>query len=1202
MTTKTELRDLKHSFRSLVLNHNESQCEDGKSVKCLKFCHVVSGGRVNAYITYASTMGTQNTTLTHDSIESNNHSEVRKWSEIFLWQKYKYNYNCNSKNASKNIFAPSSAVEKNNHCSQITFMPAKIISVHKPGSQENTKTKTDKIIVVFPHSDETATLSPNITITDPSTGVTRRIPSIIRVFPAHNTLFYMESRFGINIDSSLAGRISLERDTKIRKKFNIDYKKCQTKIRIQNRKIKTKKIEKDHHNNKRIKVNTKNYGWEFIQQCNYFITQCNSLTKQRQKQIDTIKRLKDRCNRNVSKSNINNITDINTEFSLQWLWQTNCNINDLAIDNVILLRLILFNGNASKSMIDYCHFCFEYACLGDELCDHSDVTCNLKHDKNFCLEYLSRDSKNCEKMFALWLIIEPIIGIRLFTKIKKITEIWMHQRLFYYAKCLFCCNVNTNFKNNSLFTKCIHWLSFYIFYTKKTNIKTFKSEIEACLRSHLVEAHSMMAKCYSSQWTDQGNIKTLVHYEWAINEAKVELLAMGLKNGQMLENAWIDYILFLHYRMFDSDKCVSLLEEMIGTFGIHLSDATLGKIFGLMDEMFDWSKSWNAGYKEKIGHLSVDICKTCIIALSMEKIIAKMSNKAEFASLSALIKRECIFERDNEKIGFKSRIQSLMTWFKNQDSSNTLAIAFACFCDAKSMIINTYHNNKCLPNNKSETNHDIIDKFHRIIQLLSEMVNLNENNNETDPHKNISGIEIFYGHVMESYFNFLFTNWDNLHHYHKGKIKKLLKHKSFLNQLNTRSDFHRCYIHIDILFKLEMYRRAYYCLEHIANWNINNSYNSTAQMHQKSYQIIDDRYISTPMSIKSMIACRIVVETHLGFEHILHQQIDFKRYGFVCQYLESRGGYRFVGVPLLLRCCRMSNLSHFEELISLTCINNDNSDANTRKIIRTIRTSLILYKNEKMKDQFCVMDNVYWKQFAGISIGIISLISMKVEFKGVYDKINKYLNRFVIPNIKENLKFPIVLDQQIVFIAYYCLLLCYFVIGNKTKFKQILKQLNEIKVHLQTPMATSGTCTSNLTKKQSKTTQKFNIVEKLKDIWFDPSALKKKICKLKDNEERAGYFGYFMTKLQGYGTKRSHDMITTTLDEKRRDKSEFARWKNTIVENKKKCNFCHKTCDESSLRVCKRCKNAYYCSKKCQKSDWNSTNHKYKCKIVLRHL
>lgn len=60
-------------------------------------------------------------------------------------------------------------------------------------------------------------------------------------------------------------------------------------------------------------------------------------------------------------------------------------------------------------------------------------------------------------------------------------------------------------------------------------------------------------------------------------------------------------------------------------------------------------------------------------------------------------------------------------------------------------------------------------------------------------------------------------------------------------------------------------------------------------------------------------------------------------------------------------------------------------------------------------------------------------------------------------------------------------------------------------------------------------------------------------------------------------------------------KSKFVQWKNSILKRDRDCGFCYdkRNSLNKDLRVCKRCKKAYYCSKLCQKREWKQ--HKKEC-------
>ena len=64
------------------------------------------------------------------------------------------------------------------------------------------------------------------------------------------------------------------------------------------------------------------------------------------------------------------------------------------------------------------------------------------------------------------------------------------------------------------------------------------------------------------------------------------------------------------------------------------------------------------------------------------------------------------------------------------------------------------------------------------------------------------------------------------------------------------------------------------------------------------------------------------------------------------------------------------------------------------------------------------------------------------------------------------------------------------------------------------------------------------------------------------------------------------------------DKSDTNDNNNDSSKNKlngKRCNYCNKI--DAKLKKCTRCKQAFYCSKKCQKKDWK--NHKKVCKKIV---
>ena len=1048
-------------------------------------------------------------------------------------------------------------------------------------------------------------------------------------------------------DSSVTKQLFQNNDEMTRKlEETFQHLKCKIEKHDQKEKVKKKQEQKTQMLNKTakniIQVTIDAYNVQLLDKWNYFIAKCAPiLSKQVDKRMKQMQQIQNDLQLDSNSQTVENDAKTVENVDVELTLSDTKTINSVK-DMIMAQRLILYDGDIKKAMSNNCQFCFEFAGLGRDMCDHSEKDCNLKHDEKFSLEYLSKDEKNYEKMFALWLIIDPIADIKLF---KTRYHIWMGLRLFYYAKFLFYCNVNTNFIDNDLVEKCIYWLSFCLYCEKLDMSPT---------GDPLIETHSMLGICYSkihketTVKTDNYNMKARTHFELSINYLRPNLLNKVTRVST--QNAWINYVMFLHETVGDENQCLSLLEEMIYTCGAHMTNYVLTKIFELMNEIIQKGSQHqgnNCMYdklKELIVNCDVDIYKNCIVAMSLHDTIEKLCKefkKTQFSTLNKILQHDrdncnesksCMINNTGTDINhsFANRLESVIIWFKKQNSSNDIVTAFLCFCQIRSMICGIKTNN-----DKHDINGnimDIINKIGKVVNILSfklsKMSDLEnkkfKNNNKIPLEEVISGddtISQFCRDVAVCCRMFVCDYWDMLNEQHKCNLRESLCEKLFVlatmdtGPVQSLFGFRQLDL-INMFFKLGMNKMAYYITQQISDHE--NPRFDKQLMCMRNYCFLMAKMdafaqasgIHGGYSAKTMMLARW--QLHSGGTHGL-EDTNFKNYGYFytdtkgCDYNCNKYPIGFCGVPTILSYCRVTNNS-FGKTISLANINNNNLAPNTRRIIRTIRSSLTFYRDRTMCSPANVLDNLHWQQYAGLSIGIISLLTIKctlfdINCNNYYknfgeNKLVKYLNRFVIENIEKNLQFPLTLDHRLTMFAHYCLTLCYFVIGNGTKFRKSLKKFNQRKVYeMDGAKALQRITESNRT-----------IIDSLKFVWFDPCLLKtyfqsnKRKNNVYNQRRRLKLFASVMTKLRNYGSKywcqNQGNMIISILDEQTRNKQDYLKWKNVIFDKRNQCDTCGKSCDEYQLRICKRCKNAHYCSKKCQKFDWNRGHHKYQCNHV----
>ena len=260
-------------------------------------------------------------------------------------------------------------------------------------------------------------------------------------------------------------------------------------------------------------------------------------------------------------------------------------------------------------------------------------------------------------------------------------------------------------------------------------------------------------------------------------------------------------------------------------------------------------------------------------------------------------------------------------------------------------------------------------------------------------------------------------------------------------------------------------------------------------------------------------------------------------------------------------------------------------------VLRQIRTSLFLFcmrlgsNNDDIKHNYNY-DRLYWIQFGMISIGIQSLLWIDCDkFKLSnsdctdnydYKKIRKYLYQFVINYIENGLKFPMTLNEPVSNVARLCLILSCFVVNAKEKVRYMFMKHTFEKSIIGMDWHRMSNAIYDTVVKGAQSEYFANASNRI--AFF------------------VGFIDVLQTSTLVLEEKSTRDQQTfCSILQKKKNSKLFVKWKNDVLNRKKYCSFC---CNgtynrRKDFHVCKRCKNAYYCNKKCQKMHWSE--HKKNC-------
>ena len=295
-------------------------------------------------------------------------------------------------------------------------------------------------------------------------------------------------------------------------------------------------------------------------------------------------------------------------------------------------------------------------------------------------------------------------------------------------------------------------------------------------------------------------------------------------------------------------------------------------------------------------------------------------------------------------------------------------------------------------------------------------------------------------------------------------------------------------------------------------------------------------------------------------------------------------------------------------------------DLQTRKIVRTMRTSMLCFVKNLNQSNHQISDGPFWKSLTLTMMGFYSFCCLKptlldtayTSVNNSYQKlryIQKYLCTYVVPYMEPNISsvvndtYPFIQNTAFhhtvlkkadipqfntfcfgVSHCYYALIGSSIVLGNTSKYMYYEQQIAQALM--------TGVFYHDFALKMCQTIADVNKNPSL----MTPEIFENVVFIIQLYQQRLERCKWEIDIIKSAIHRnailnQSNEWLCHVVDENTRQHELYIKWKNATCI--KYCHYCNKI--DSKLFKCKKCQKVYYCSRLCQKKDWNLKRHRMSC-------